>query len=355
MRSLENLQRQMPPEIDAAIIFSRVNRQYLTGFRSSDGVFFVTRTSAVLIVDFRYIEAARAQAQGCEVVLLENRREQLLSLLSRHNVKTVGIEARELNLAEFNALRRDLPTVQVADTNALSDLIGALRTIKEPAEIECIKQAQDITDRAFSHILPFIKPGVAELDIALEIEFFMRKNGASATSFDLIVVSGENSSLPHGVPGDRKIQNGDFVTMDTGAVVGGYCSDMTRTVAVGDITDEMSRVYQTVLHAQLEAEKAIKAGVVCSSVDKIARDIIYEAGYRGCFGHGLGHSVGLEIHEEPRLSPPCAQTLRENMLMTVEPGIYLPGRFGVRIEDLVVVTESGCENLTQSPKELIVL
>jgi Xaa-Pro aminopeptidase len=196
---------------------------------------------------------------------------------------------------------------------------------------------------------------VTERELALEIEYFMKKNGASGPSFDLIVVSGENSSRPHGVPDGRKIGSGDFVTMDTGAVVGGYCSDMTRTVAVGGVTEEMRRVYDTVLRAQLEAEKAVCAGAVCSDVDRIARDIIYGAGYEGCFGHGLGHSVGLQIHEEPHLSPSCGDVLCANMLMTVEPGVYLEGKFGVRIEDLVVVGEAGCEILTQSPKELMIL
>jgi Xaa-Pro aminopeptidase len=355
LKTIENLQKQLPDGIDAAIILSEHNRRYFTGFAATDGILFVTRTRACLLEDFRYTEAAKAQAQGCEVILLENRRAQLLKLTQECGIKSVGVEARELPLAEFGRLKAELPEVRFDESSALHDVIDALRMIKLPFEIESTKRAQEITDAAFTHILPFIKPGVTERELSLEIEFFMRKNGASGPSFDLIVVAGENSSLPHGVPGTRKIKAGDFVTLDTGAIFGGYCSDMTRTVAVGGVSTGMRHVYDTVLHAQLEAEKEIKAGVKCNDIDKIARDIIDVAGYKGCFGHGLGHSVGLQIHENPRLSPLCGELLQENMLMTVEPGIYLEGKFGVRIEDLVLITKNGCEILTKSPKELMIL
>jgi Xaa-Pro aminopeptidase len=355
VKSIENLQQKLPKDIDAAIIVSDINRRYFTAFNATDGLLFVTRQRACLLVDFRYIEAARAQAQGCEVILLEDRNGQLKKLAAECGVKVAGVESREMTLAEFGRLRAGLPEVRIDASNDLNNVITMLRMIKEPYEIENIKKAQEITDAAFSHIIDFIKPGVSEQELALEIEYFMRKSGATGPSFDLIVVSGENSSLPHGVPGSRKIRNGDFVTMDTGAVVGGYCSDMTRTVAVGGVSGAMRHVYDTVLHAQLEAEQAIQAGLVCSDIDKIARGIIDSAGYRGCFGHGLGHSVGLFIHEEPRLSPLCDEILQKNMLMTVEPGVYLEGRFGVRIEDLVLITENGCEILTKSPKELMII
>jgi Xaa-Pro aminopeptidase len=355
MDAVKKLQRAFPRGIDAAIILSEHNRRYLTGFPATDGILFVTPSRAVLIMDSRYIEAAKAGARGCEVALLTDRGEQLRALAAECGVKTAGVEARELPLAEFGALSRELPQVTLDRSCALSDAVSRLRMIKEPEETELIAKAQELTDAAYSHILPFIKPGVAERDLALEIEFFMRKNGASGPSFDLIVVSGEKTSLPHGVPGDRKIGSGEFLTMDTGAIFGGYCSDMTRTVAVGGASPAMRHVYDTVLRAQLAAEAAMKPGVRCDAVDKVARDIIYSAGYEGCFGHGLGHSVGLQIHEQPRLSPTCSDVLEEGMLMTVEPGIYLEGRFGVRIEDLVVVTHDGINILTRSPKELTVL
>jgi len=355
LSAIENLKKCMPAAIDAAIIISKHNRRYFTGFESTDGLLFVTRTRAVLFVDSRYIEAAHSQAQGCEVVLLENRSKQLKLLASDCGIKTAGVEAYELPIADFERLKENLPEINVDGGNELSELINRLRMIKTDEEIKNIRQAQKITDAAFEHILAFIKPGVAERDLALEIEYFMKKNGATAPSFDLIVVSGENSSRPHGVPSERRLQNGDFITMDTGAIFNGYCSDMTRTVALGGVTSGMKHVYDTVLKAQLEAEKVVTSGVVCSEVDKISRDIIYNAGYKGCFGHGLGHSLGLEIHEEPRLSPQCEDVLAENMLMTVEPGIYLEGKFGVRIEDLVIVKKDGCEILTKSPKELMVL
>ena len=353
MTAIENLQKSL--KTDAAVILSEHNRRYFTGFSATDGILFVTRDRAVLLEDFRYIEAARAQAKGCEVALLERQAEQLCALAAECGVRTVSIESAELTVAGLNNLRRSLPDASFDDSDDLSRAITRLRMIKTPQEIARIRKAQEITDAAYAHILPMIKPGVTERELSLEIEYFMKKQGASGPSFDLIVVSGEKTSLPHGVPGERKIRPGDFVTMDTGAVYDGYCSDMTRTVAVGDVTPAMKHVYDTVLQAQLAAEAALHAGAVCNEVDRIARDLIDNAGYRGCFGHGLGHSVGLQIHEEPRLSPACSQALEAGMLMTVEPGIYLEGGFGVRIEDLVVITPDGCDILTRSPKELTVL
>lgn len=355
MGPIRKLQNNLPAGTDAALIFSVYNRRYFTGFESSDGILLVTKDAACFLTDFRYIEAARAQVKDCEILMLENQKKQLTELCSRYNVKTACFEAREMPFAEVQALKTSLPEVKFDESNSLSDIIEQLRMIKTADEVEEIVKAQAITDASFKHILEFIKPGVSERDLAIEIEFFMKKSGAKGPSFDLIVVSGENSSLPHGVPGDRKLQKGDFVTIDIGDIVGGYCSDMTRTVALGAVTDEMKKVYDTVLKAQLAALEAVKPGVICSDIDKVARDIIYDAGYTGCFGHGLGHSVGLQIHENPRFSPACSVTTRAGMIMTVEPGIYLAGRFGVRIEDLVLITEDGCRDFTKSPKELIIL
>lgn len=218
-----------------------------------------------------------------------------------------------------------------------------------------MKEAQRLTDETFKYITARIEEGRTEREIMLDMEFYMRRLGSEGVSFDFIVVSGKNSSLPHGVPTDKKVERGDFITMDFGAVVGGYRSDMTRTVALGSIDDEQKKVYDTVLKAQLAGIKAVKAGVVCKDVDKISRDIIYSAGYEGCFGHGLGHSVGIEIHERPLFNTRCDTVLKAGMVMTVEPGIYIENKYGVRIEDMVYVTENGCIDLTNSPKELICL
>lgn len=356
MNALGLLQQNFPKGADGAILLSETGRRYFTGFAATDGILLVTRESARLLIDFRYIEAARAAVKDCEVVLLDTKTDQVAEFIAENHVKTLAVESYELPVSTLGRLNRRLPQVRFDDSDAFSAAVSELRMIKTKAEADAVRRAQIITDAAFEHVLPMVKSGVTERSLALEIEFFMKRSGAQKPSFDLIVVSGEKTSLPHGVPGDRTVRAGDFVTMDTGAVVDGYCSDMTRTVALGSVSDEQRRVYDTVLQAQLAALRAIRAGQVCRDIDKIARDIIeVDAGYKGCFGHGLGHSVGLEIHEEPRFSPACGTVLKSGMFMTVEPGVYLAEKFGVRIEDLVLVTEQGCENFTRSPKELIIL
>ena len=252
-------------------------------------------------------------------------------------------------------MRAALPGVEVDTGAVLSDAIDAIRAVKSEEEFDAIRRAQVITDACFEHMLGYIKPGVREIDAALEMEVFMKSHGAGKLAFDTIFVSGAKTSLPHGVPGDKRIEAGDFVTMDFGANVDGYCTDMTRTVAVGHVSDEQKKVYDTVLKAQLACCGFAKAGYKGCEVDKVARDIIYGAGYEGCFGHGLGHAVGIEIHENPRYSPTCSDVIQSGMVMTIEPGIYLPGKFGVRIEDTTFVRPDGCEIVGKSPKELIVL
>ena len=227
--------------------------------------------------------------------------------------------------------------------------------VKDQAELEKLERAEAIGDAAFSHIVNLIKPGISEAEIALELEFFMKKQGASGLSFDTIVAGGPNSSMPHAQVTERRIQQGEFVTMDFGCVYQGYCSDMTRTVAVGEPSEEMRQVYQIVLEANRRAMEQIREGQTCSFIDSLARDYIREQGYGDYFGHGLGHGVGLDIHEEQRFSPKCDVVTKEHMAITVEPGIYLPGKFGVRIEDLVVVTKDGYETLSHSAKELMIL
>lgn len=283
----------------------------------------------------------------------DNLYKQINELCAKHGVKNLWVE-NSMSVGTFNALSAKLEAKLEAN-GQLTKIVEDLRAIKDAGELEIIKVAQQITEAGFDYICTQLAPGKKERDMALELETFMKKNGADGLSFDTILVSGKNSSLPHGVPGEKLIEKGDFVTMDYAAAYGGYCTDMTRTVAIGYATDEMKKVYDIVLKSQLMAIDAIKAGAVCSDIDKIARDYIYSNGYEGCFGHGLGHSYGLEIHESPRLSPSDSSVLQEGVLMTVEPGIYLPDKFGVRIEDTVFVTKDGCVNLTHSPKELIIL
>lgn len=354
MKPVETLQKMLP-EGGCMIVLSQRNRQYLTNFRADDGILIVTKQKAVLFADFRYIEAARAQASDCEVVLLESSERQLPELAAKLRLKIAFVETEELTLAMLTNLKRELPGMAFDLSPALNGEIIRMRMVKTPAELDEIRRAQKITDGAFERVLGLIQPGMSERELAAELEYAMKKQGSLNPAFDTIAVSGENTSKPHGVPGSRKFQSGDFITMDFGAVCGGYCADMTRTVALGKVSGEQRKVYDTVLEAQKRALGVISAGKTGIEIDRVARDTIDGAGYRGCFGHGLGHSVGLYIHEEPRFSPRCRTVMRPGMVMSVEPGIYLAGRFGVRIEDLVVITETGCEDLTASRKDLIEL
>jgi len=337
----------------ALLVTADCNRFYFTGFASSAGSVFICKEAAVFLIDFRYFEKAKATVDSCQVI--QSPPAKVSELCQQYGIKELFIEANSTPVSRLAALRRDLPGVSVSDSDRFDGIIADMRSIKTQAELSFIREAQRMTDETFSYILNHIQPGRTEKEIMLDMEFFMRRMGSEGVSFDFIVVSGKNSSLPHGVPTDKVVERGDFVTMDFGAVVGGYHSDMTRTIAVGEASDEMRLVYDTVLRAQLESEKVIRAGKICEEVDKVARDLIYAAGYEGCFGHGLGHSVGVEIHENPAFSPRCKTVLKPGMIMTVEPGIYLENKFGVRIEDMVYVTETGSLNLTASEKQLIIL
>ncbi len=340
----------------AMLITGRPNRYYFTGMESSAGTVLITKRNAYFMIDFRYVEKAKSVVDSCEVRLSSYGDEEIGTLCAENGVKTLHIEAGVMSVDRLERLKAALPALTLCTDTAMDDAITEMRSRKTAGELALIRKAQKITDDTFTYILDRIKPGRTEREVMLDMEFFMRKQPeCQGVSFDFIVVSGKNSSLPHGVPSDKKIEAGDFVTMDFGALVGGYCSDMTRTVAVGSVTEEQKKVYQTVLEAQNAALKAVKAGLICKDVDKIARDIIYNAGYEGCFGHGLGHSVGIEIHEDPAFNMRCETVLKPGTVMTVEPGIYLENQFGVRIEDMVYVTEEGSINLTASPKELIIL
>ena len=344
-RLQDAVKRYFPGKADALLVTSPVSRRYLLGFPSSAGTLVLLPDKQYFLIDFRYVEKARQVIQGCEVLLQEKLYDQINEILSANQVRTVGLEDAAVTLRELEGYRERLCAEPVLHSG-LSELLEEMRAVKSADEIETLVRAQEITDRAFSEILHFIRAGVSEKEIACELEYRMKRLGADGLSFDTIAVAGKNSSLPHGVPTDYRVQPGDFVTMDFGALLDGYHADMTRTVAVGSVSREQRAVYDTVLQAQERALAAIRAGVSCHAVDAVARDYIESAGYQGCFGHGLGHSVGLEIHEDPRFSPTCGSVLRAGMVLSVEPGIYLSGRFGVRIEDLVVIEEHGVRNLT---------
>lgn len=340
---------------EAFLVSSGSNRFYLTGFNSSAGSVLITKNKAVFFIDFRYFEKAKSIVNSCEVVLYDKGDKGIYEFCAQENIKTVFVESSFVSLSHYKYLCDLFQNIIISKDNVLDLKLNQMRAVKSSYELEFIKQARSLTEQTLDYILPRISVGKTEKEIMLDMEFFMRGLGAEGVSFDFIVVSGKNSSLPHGVPTAKKIENGDFITMDFGAIVNGYCSDMTRTVAIGSITDEQRTVYDTTLKAQLAAIENIKAGAVCGDIDKIARDIIYDTGYKGCFGHALGHSVGIDVHEAPNLSPNNQAVLEAGNVVTVEPGIYIENKFGVRIEDMVYVTENGCINLTKSPKELIIL
>lgn len=355
MFSTDKLQKELKVFADAALIFSEENRRYFTEFPASDGALLVYGERAVFFTDSRYTEAA-AKCIGEEYVIdSSNLYEKLNKIFEENDIRTVAVENDKLTLAEFDELKKKLDKVEFNTSSDLADAIERIRIVKEDSETEKIKAAQKIAEEAFAHILTFIKEGMTEKEIALELDFYMLSHGAEAVSFETIAVAGANSSMPHGVPGEYKIKKGDFITMDFGATVDGYHSDMTRTVCFGEPSEKQREVYETVLKAQNAAIEALKDGITGVEADKIARDIIEEAGYGKNFGHGLGHGVGVEIHEAPRLSPKAPHTLKSGHVVTIEPGIYLPGEFGVRIEDMAIITDDGCINLTTCPKELIIL
>ncbi len=337
---------------DACLITSHSNRFYLTDFSSSDGIILLTLDKPYLIVDFRYYEMAKCKVQPpFEILLAEGRFSDTIEpLLKTHSINRLWIEDLEMSVSTLEVYKKRFSDIEfLCIGNALTEQ----RAIKDEREIELIKTAQKITDSAFQHILNYISVDKTEKDVALELEFFMRTHGSDGIAFDTISVSGAKSSLPHGTPSDVLLTPNAFITMDFGAHFEGYCADMTRTVVLGRANDKMLGVYNTVLEAQRIALSKIKGGVLGSIVDLAARDYIYSHGYEGCFGHSTGHGLGIDVHESPSFSPNYKKSIPEGAVLSVEPGIYLEGEFGVRIEDIVVVREFGCENLTNSPKHLI--
>lgn len=355
MDKIIRLQQAMPSTMKAVILRDGANRFYLTGMKSSAGTVLITRNKAWLLIDFRYLEMAEQKVKNCKVVEEKNLYSQIKELLELEGIDSLSLHTGLVTLEEYGKMEAALEGISLDTSDALSRLMDSLRREEDEEEIACHRKAQQITDHTFSHICNYIKPGLTETDVAREIGVTLNRLGSDDKNFNFIVASGPNSSLPHGVAGNRLIQKGDFVTMDFGAVYGGYLADMTRTVAVGSISEEQRRVYEIVKEAQKRAFDVIRPGAVCKDVDAAARSYIYAEGYQGCFSHGLGHSVGVEVHENPRFNEICADKLIPGIVITVEPGIYLRKKFGVRIEDMIVVRENGFENLTKSPKDLIIL
>ena len=341
----------------AILVVSAVNRYYLSGFNSSDGIIFITRDESYFFVDFRYYEAAKHQIKELNVVLTADLKKDILKNALKHQIKTVFIENDGITLSEAIKVENWLKEGHIAlnKQNTLDKAIYSLRAQKDALEVKNLKMAQKIAEDALNQLLPEIKPGITERELAFNLEFFIRKSGADALAFDLIVASGKNSAIPHAEPSDKVIEYGDFVTIDMGALYNGYHSDMTRTVAVGGISEHQRKVYNIVLEAQKRAINEIKPGIMCKDIDKAARNFIADNGYKKCFGHALGHGVGLAIHEKPLLFKRSEDILTPGMVITVEPGIYLTNEFGVRIEDMLLVTNNGYENLTNFDKNLIIL
>ncbi|MER2000028.1 MAG: Xaa-Pro peptidase family protein [Lysinibacillus sp.] len=339
-------------QIDALLITSDYNRRYMTGFTGSSGVAIISADAAVFITDFRYTEQANKQVQGFDIVQHSGLiHQEVAEQVKKLGVETIGFEQDTMTYATYELYKQVISAKFVP----VSGLIEKIRLIKTPEEINIIKVACEIADKAFSHILTYMKPGITELDVSNELEFFMRKQGATSSSFDIIVASGLRSALPHGVATNKVIEQGDFVTLDFGAYYNGYISDITRTVAVGEPNAKLVDMYNTVLESQLLALEKVGPGMTGREADAVARDYLASKGYAEAFGHSLGHGIGLEVHENPGLSMRSSTVLQPNMVVTIEPGVYIPGVGGVRIEDDIVITETGNEILTHSSKQLIIL
>lgn len=342
-------------KLDAVLVSDGYNMRYLSGFTGATGYLLITKNSKTLFTDSRYTIAATLQAPDYTVVEVNAARDYcavINSVLNKEQIETLGFEALQVRYNTYETLKSKL---NVRELVPLNSELADLRRIKTAEEIAKHRQAEHIGDIAFDEILKEIKPGMTELQVAAKLEYIMKMNGADKLSFESIVATGVNSSKPHAEPSSRKIEAGDFLTMDFGCVYEGYCSDMTRTIVVGKASEKQKEIYNTVLKAQTAVLDMLKPGLPGKEYDKVARDIIYGAGYEGYFGHGLGHSVGLEIHENPRFSMIEEDIIEAGMIMTVEPGIYLPDFGGVRIEDMVVLTENGYENFAHSEKNLIEL
>ncbi len=354
MNNLNKYLSLLSEEVDGLLLTSRFSRHYGAEYDIAEGVAIVTKAGCRYFTDSRYIEAAENGIRGFEVLQVDREHpytQRINDAIADFGVSVLGYEEDYLTVAEWLYYEKGLQ----AKLTPMNKEIHQFRAIKEDWELDRMRAAQAIADKAFSEVLGRIKAGMTEKELQAELIYCLYKNGGEGLSFDPIVVSGPNTSLPHGVATDRVIREGDFITMDFGVVYKGYCSDMTRTVALGYATEEMETVYNTVLQAQLAGIAATKAGVAGKEIDEAARQVIREAGYGQFFGHGYGHCLGMEVHEAPGCNPSGERIMEENMIASAEPGIYLPGKFGVRIEDVLIFKEGGSENITFSPKKLIIL
>ena len=354
MKNLEKYLSLLDGEVDGLLLTSRYSRHYGAEFDIAEGVAIVTKAGCRYFTDSRYIESAEAGIQGFEVLEMKRGYNYVMRLndaIADFGVTKLGFEETYLTVAEYTYYKENLN----AELVPFNKSINGFRGVKEEWELELMRKAQAITDKAISEVITRIKAGMTELELQAELIYCLYKNGATGLAFDPIVVSGPNTSLPHGVAGERVIREGDFITMDFGAQYMGYCSDMTRTVALGYATEEMEKVYNTVLEAQLAGLAITKAGVPGKDIDAAARKVITDAGYGEYFGHGYGHSLGLEVHESPSPNGANAEPMPVGAVCSAEPGIYLPGKFGVRIEDVTVFQADGHENVTHSPKNLIIV
>lgn len=350
---LANLRARLKEEnLDALLITNSYNRCYMTNFTGTAGVVLVSADDAVFITDFRYTEQAEKEIHDFRIVQhTKTIIEEVAAQIKVMQAEIVGFEKDDLSFGLYELYNKEVQ----ARLKPVSGIVEKLRMVKTDDELTVLKKAANIADHAFSHIITFIRPGIKELDVANELEFFMRKQGATSSSFDIIVASGLRSALPHGVATNKIIETGDFVTLDYGALYNGYISDITRTVAVGEPADKLKEIYNITLTAQALAIKEIKPGMTGIEADAIARNYIVSKGYGEAFGHSTGHGIGLEVHEAPGLSFRSKTILEPNMTVTVEPGIYLPEIGGVRIEDDIVITATGNERLTHATKELLIL
>ncbi|MBY0124340.1 Xaa-Pro peptidase family protein [Bacillus sp. S/N-304-OC-R1] len=340
--------------IDAMLITNDQNRRYMTGFTGTAGLVLITKDEALLAVDFRYVAQATLQAKDFKILQVSTKADLLAEIVKqteRLEVSKLGFEQTHMSYYAYTEYQAKLKVEMIPLTGA----VEKLRMVKDEVEIGIIRKAAEIADAAFTHILSFIKPGITEIAVSNELEAFMRSKGATSSAFDTIVASGVRSALPHGVATEKVIEKGDMVTLDFGAYYKGYRSDITRTVAVGEPKEELKEIYTIVLESLSAALAGIKSGITGKAADALSRDYIAEKGYGKQYGHGSGHGIGLDIHEEPFKNTNCEIVIEPNMVLTVEPGIYIPDLGGVRIEDDILITQGGNEIITKSLKELIIL
>lgn len=340
------------PEPEALLMLDAKNIRYLTGFTGGEGALIAGRTWLVLLVDGRYVTQARGEAVGAEIVEFRNRVDGIVAVADQRAVVQIGFESPALVVEEYLRLQEKLPGIVL---HPLSGGLQSLRAVKDGGEIDRIREAARIAGEALAAVREMIRPGVRETEIALDLEYRMRRGGAEQASFETIVAAGANAALPHATPGSRMIADGDCVMIDYGAVSGGYHSDETCTYIVGHASARQEEVYGLVREAHDRVLQALRAGVSCGEIDRVARAYLEEAGLGMNFSHGTGHGVGLDVHEAPRLAAGREELLQAGMVVTVEPGVYLPGLWGVRIEDTVLVTDEGCEVLTRTSKDLTIL